>query len=449
MKTLHDDVATRVADEQPDYKVRSIWRNVPMDQWRDWHWQMRHRITSAEELARIIHMTPREQRTIERALERFRFAVPPYYASLIDPNDPECPIRLQSIPGEGELNFTDFDIEDPLNEEGDAVAPGMTHRYPDRVLWVIMHECGMLCRHCTRKRKVGERPAPIGDDQLDAGIEYLRAHPEIRDVLLSGGDPFLLADDRIEHVLKRLRGEVPSVEIIRFGSRLPVTMPQRITAGFVEMLSRYHPIFVNTHFNVPKEFTAESEKALRRMADAGIPLGNQTVLLRGVNDCWALMRTLMHKLTANRVRPYYIYQCDLAEGLEHFRTTVAKGIEIMEHLRGHISGLAVPTFVVDAPGGGGKIPVHPNYVVSQHENKVVLRNFEGRIVAYEEPKEYIGMCNEGHPCSYCREMYRAGEEAVGVAGLFDDDPQNIALIPSEQTFDQEEQEEDAPAGRSA
>jgi lysine 2,3-aminomutase len=449
VKTLHDDVATRVADDQVDYKARSIWRDIPMDQWRDWHWQMRHRITSAEQLARIIHMTPREQRTIERALERFRFAVPPYYASLIDPNDPECPIRLQSVPGEGELNFTDFDIEDPLNEEGDAVAPGMTHRYPDRVLWVIMHECGMLCRHCTRKRKVGERPAPIGDDQLDAGIEYLRAHPEIRDVLLSGGDPFLLSDDRIEHVLKRLRGEVPSVEIVRFGSRLPVTMPQRITAGFVEMLSRYHPIFVNTHFNVPKEFTAESERALRMMADAGIPLGNQTVLLRGVNDCWALMRTLMHKLTANRVRPYYIYQCDLAEGLEHFRTTVAKGIEIMEHLRGHISGLAVPTFVVDAPGGGGKIPVHPNYLVSQHENKVVLRNFEGRIVAYEEPKEYIGMCNEGHPCSYCREMYRAGEEAVGVAGLFDDDPQNIALIPSEQTSDQEEQEKDAPAGRSA
>lgn len=447
MNTLHEGPTTRVADGQPDYKARSIWSDVPMEQWRDWHWQMRHRITSAEELARIIHITPREQRTIERALERFRFAVPPYYASLIDPNDPECPIRLQSIPGEGELSFTDFDIEDPLNEEGDAVAPGMTHRYPDRVLWVIMHECGMLCRHCTRKRKVGERPAPIGDDQLDAGIEYLRAHPEIRDVLLSGGDPFLLSDDRIEHVLKRLRGEVPSVEIIRFGSRLPVTMPQRITAGFVEMLSRYHPIFVNTHFNVPKEFTAESEKALRMMADAGIPLGNQTVLLRGVNDCWALMRKLMHKLTANRVRPYYIYQCDLAEGLEHFRTTVAKGIEIIEHLRGHISGLAVPTFVVDAPGGGGKIPVHPNYVVSQHENKVILRNFEGRIVAYEEPKEYIGMCNEGHPCAYCREMYRAGEEAVGVAGLFDDDPENIALIPAEHTSDRGEQVEDASAGR--
>lgn len=437
------------SDDDPWYKQRSIWRDVPMETWRDWHWQMRNRISSAEDLARVIHITPREQRTIERALERFRFAVTPYYASLIDSEDPECPIRLQAVPGDGELNLSDFDIKDPLNEDGDSVAPGMTHRYPDRVLWVVMHECAMLCRHCTRKRKVGERPAPIGEDQLEAGLSYLKSNPEVRDVLLSGGDPFLLSDDRIEHILKRIRDEVPSVEVIRFGSRVPVTMPQRITPALVEMLSRYHPVFVNTHFNVPKEFTPESEKALRLMADAGIPLGNQSVLLRGVNDCWALMRKLMHKLTANRVRPYYIYQCDLAEGLEHFRTTVSKGIEIMEHLRGHISGLAVPTFVVDAPGGGGKIPVHPNYLVSQHENKVVLRNFEGRIVAYEEPKEYVGMCNEGHPCSYCREFYDNGEESVGVAGLFDDDPENIALVPADTNGTEQELAERVPSGRSA
>jgi lysine 2,3-aminomutase len=429
--------------EEPAYqaaapgKERSIWRDVPTELWNDWHWQIRNRITTAEEMARVIQMTPREQRTIERALDKFRFAVPPYYASLIDPEDPDCPIRLQAVPGEGELTVGDFDIEDPLNEEGDSVAPGMTHRYPDRVLWVVMHECAMLCRHCTRKRKVGGGPAAITSHQLDQGIDYLKKHPEVRDVVLSGGDPFLLDDDKIEHILKRLRTEVPSVEIIRFGSRLPVTMPQRITDGLVEMLKRYHPIFVNTHFNVPKEFTEDSEAALARMADAGIPLGNQTVLMRGVNDCWVLMRRLMHKLTANRVRPYYIYQCDLAEGLEHFRTTVAKGIEIMEHLRGHISGLAVPTFVVDAPGGGGKIPVHPNYVVSQHEHKVVLRNFEGRIVAYEEPRDYAGMCTEGHPCAYCREMLREGEDTVGVAGLFDDDPDNIALVPTEARSDDE------------
>jgi lysine 2,3-aminomutase len=440
----------RIEDNvHPEYKKRSIWRDLPLDAWRDWHWQARHRITSPEELARVMSITPREQRTIERALDRFRFAVTPYFASLIDANDPECPIRLQSVPGAGELSLDNFDIEDPLNEEGDAVAPGMTHRYPDRVLWVVMHECGMLCRHCTRKRKVGKPLAGINDKDLDAGIAYLKAHPEVRDVLLSGGDPFLLSDDRIEEILHRLRNEVPSVEIIRFGSRLPVTMPQRITPNFVETIRKYHPIFVNTHFNHPKEFTEESESALAMMADAGIPLGNQTVLLAGVNDCWALMRKLMHKLTANRVRPYYIYQCDLAEGLQHFRTTVAKGIEIMEHLRGHISGLAVPTFVVDAPGGGGKIPVNPNYVVSQHEHKFVLRNFEGRIVAYEEPGEYTGMCTEGSPCSYCREVEDDGSENGGVAGLFDDDPANIALIPTEVTTDDESEDDGVSSGKSA
>jgi lysine 2,3-aminomutase len=431
------------------YKNRSIWRDVPLEKWDDWHWQMQHRITSAEKLAQMVPITPREQRTIERALDRFRFAVPPYYASLIDPEDPECPIRMQSIPGDGELMVGDFDIEDPLNEEGDSVAPGITHRYPDRVLWVVMHECAMLCRHCTRKRKLGERPAPISDAQLDAGIAYLNEHSEVRDVLLSGGDPFLLSDSRIEHILRRLRDEAKYVEIIRFGTRTPVTMPQRITPGLVETLKRYHPVWVNTHFNVPKEFTHESETALARMADAGIPLGNQSVLLRNVNDCWALMRTLMHKLTANRVRPYYIYQCDLAEGLEHFRTTVAKGIEIIEHLRGHISGLAVPTYVVDAPGGGGKIPVHPNYLVSQHEHKVILRNFEGRIVAYEEPRDYAGMCSEGRPCSYCREVFRDGTETGGVAGLFDDDPEHIALVPTETGRDEEPETPAASAEETA
>ncbi len=434
---------------QLEHKMRSVWRDLPLDTWQDWHWQMRNRITSPEELARVISITPREQRTIERALDRFRFAIPPYYASLIDADDPECPIRLQSVPGDGELTLGDFDIKDPLNEEGDAVAPGMTHRYPDRVLWVVMHECAMLCRHCTRKRKVGKALTGVGDRDLDAGISYLKEHTEIRDVLLSGGDPFLLSDERIETILRRLREEVPSVEIVRFGTRLPVTMPQRITGNLVETLRNFHPVYVNTHFNHPKEFTEESEGALARMADAGIPLGNQTVLLAGVNDCWALMRKLMHKLTANRVRPYYIYQCDLAEGLQHFRTTVAKGIEIMEHLRGHISGLAVPTFVVDAPGGGGKIPVNPNYVVTQHEHKFVLRNFEGRIVAYEEPGEYTGMCTEGRPCSYCREVMSDGSENGGVAGLFDDDPANIALIPTEATANDEAEDDTVSSGKSA
>jgi len=411
------------------HKENSPWKDVPLEEWRDWKWQMRNRITTVEALAELVPLTSKEKDAIQRGLELFKFAIPPYYASLIDPEDPDCPIRRQSVPGVEEMVWREFDIEDPLNEEGDAVAPGMTHRYPDRVLWVVMHECGMFCRHCTRKRKVGEPRPAITEHQLDEGIAYLQAHPEVRDVVLSGGDPLLLSDGRLDHILSRIRSEAPSVAMIRIGSRLPVTLPQRITPELVETLKKHHPLYVNVHFNVPKEFTPESRMALARLANAGIPLGNQTVLLRGVNDCWALMRGLMHELTANRVRPYYIYQCDLAQGLEHFRTPVSKGIEIMEHLRGHISGLAVPTFVVDAPGGGGKIPVMPNYMVSQHENKVVLRNFEGRIVAYEEPQEYTGMCMEDGPCRYCRQARKEEGSPVGVAGLFDDDPGNIALIP--------------------
>jgi len=415
------------------HKERSPWKDVPLEEWRDWKWQMRNRIDTAEALAELVPLTQGEMDTITRGLELFKFAIPPYYASLMDPRDPGCPIRRQSVPGMEEMVWREHDIEDPLNEEGDAVAPGMTHRYPDRVLWVVMHECGMFCRHCTRKRKVGEPKPAISDAQLDEGLAYLQAHPEVRDVILSGGDPFLLSDQRLDHILTRIRTEAPNVAMIRVGSRLPVTLPQRITPELVAVLRKHHPIYVNTHFNVPKEFSVESRLALARMADAGIPLGNQSVLLAGVNDCWALMRGLMHELTANRVRPYYIYQCDLAQGLEHFRTPVAKGIEIMENLRGHISGLAVPTFVVDAPGGGGKIPVMPNYVVTQHENKMVLRNYEGRIVAYQEPQEYTGMCMEDQPCQYCRRALKDDTVPSGVAGLFDDDPENIALIPQEQT----------------
>lgn len=413
------------------HKESSPWKDVPLEDWRDWHWQMRNRVSTIEELAEIIPLSEKEMDGMQRGLELFKFAIPPYYASLIDVDDPECPIRRQSVPGLEELVWREFDIEDPLNEDGDAVAPGMTHRYPDRVLWVVMNECGMFCRHCTRKRKVGEPQPSITDHQLDEGIAYLNSHPEVRDIVLSGGDPLLLSDGRLDEILARIRDNTKHIEIIRIGSRLPVTLPQRITPELVAILKKHHPIFVNTHFNVPKEFTVESRLALARMADAGIPLGNQSVLLRGVNDCWALMRGLMHKLTANRVRPYYIYQCDLAQGLEHFRTPVSKGIEILEHLRGHISGLAVPTFVVDAPGGGGKIPVMPNYVVSQHESKTVLRNYEGRIVAYEEPQEYSGMCMEDQPCRYCGEALSDGSAPRGVAGLFDDDPANIALIPRE------------------
>ena len=427
------------------YKESSPWADVSLEDWRDWHWQMRNRITTAKGLEEVLPLTREEREAIRGGLERFRFAIPPYYASLMERSDPGCPIRRQAVPGMEETNLKVYEIADPLNEEGDAVAPGMTHRYPDRVLWVVMHECGMFCRHCTRNRKVGDLQPSLTDESMDAGIAYLRAHPEVRDVLLSGGDPLLLSDGRLDDILGRIRREAPSVVIIRIGTRLPVTLPQRVTPELVEMLRRHHPVYVNTHFNVPQEFTLESRLALARLADAGIPLGNQTVLLAGVNDCWALMRGLMYECTANRVRPYYLYQCDLSEGMEHFRTPVSKGIEILEHLRGHISGLAVPTFVVDAPGGGGKIPVMPNYVVTQHEHKFVMRNFEGRIVSYEEPRSYSGMCSEGSPCKYCQEVMGNGGPPGGVAGLFDDRPDHISLVPAEVSPPWQEEASPGPA----
>lgn len=426
----------------PPYKSRSPWRDVPMNLWTDWHWQMRHRITSAAELARVLALDEEAARTVDTASEEFAFGIPPYYAALIDPKDPACPIRRMSVPLAEELRPAAFDMTDPLNEEGDLVAPGMTHRYPDRVLWTLTHECGMFCRYCTRKRKVGEAVSLASDAVIDAGIEYLKQNSQVRDVVFSGGDPFLLSNERIEHVLERLRGEVPSVDIIRFGSRTPATLPQRITPELVEILRRHHPVYVNVHFNVPQEFTQESERALSRLADAGIPLGNQSVLLAGVNDCPVLMKQLVYDLTRNRVRPYYIYQCDLSRGLEHFRTTVAKGIEIIESLRGHVSGIAVPTFVVDAPGGGGKIPLMPNYQVSWHEHKVILRNYEGRIVSYEEPREYVGMCTDGELCVHCKQAEGLDEAPLGVAGLFDDDPENISLTPSE--LEDSDESGDAP-----
>ncbi len=437
-----------LADRKLPHKQRSPWADVPMEKWSDWRWQLRNQVTTARDLAEVIDLTPMESRAIREAGKRFRFAITPYYASLMHRSDRDCPIRLQAVPTAAENSSDPFEIGDPLNEEGDCVAPGMTHRYPDRVLWVVIHQCAMFCRHCTRKRKVGEGAHALTPDVIDQGLAYLRAHPEVRDVLISGGDPLLLGDDKLENLIRRIREEVPSVEIVRLGTRTPVTMPQRITPDLVAMLRKYQPIWINTHFNVPQEFTPESEAALARLADGGFPLGNQSVLLHGVNDCWALQRALLYKLTAHRVRPYYVYQCDLAEGLTHFRTTVAKGIEILEHLRGHISGLAVPTFVVDAPEGGGKIPVTPNYVVSQHEHKSVLRNFEGRIVSYEEPREYVGMCTEGEPCRYCRELAGRDEVEPGIAGLFDDDPEHIVLVPTEvaESGGQEEQEEAEKVG---
>lgn len=367
------------------YTEIDLWKDVTQDQWDDWQWQVRNRITDVETLGKIINLTEKEEKDIGEVLKKFRMGITPYYASLMDPEDPHDPVRMQAVPTIAETHVGSADLEDPLDEDADSPVPGITHRYPDRVLFLITDQCSMYCRHCTRRRFAGQQDAGVPKDRIDKAIEYVRNTPQVRDVLLSGGDALLVSDETLEYIIKELRA-IPHVEIIRIGSRTPVVLPQRITDELVEMLSKYHPIWLNTHFNHPKEITKESKAACEKMANAGIPLGNQSVLLRGVNDCTHIMKELVQKLVQIRVRPYYIYQCDLSMGIEHFRTKVAKGIEIIEGLRGHTSGYAVPTFVVDAPGGGGKTPVMPQYLISQSPSKVVLRNYEGIITTYMEPK---------------------------------------------------------------
>ncbi|MFZ5945526.1 MAG: lysine 2,3-aminomutase [Bacillota bacterium] len=385
------------------------YKNVPDEKWNDWRWQMQNRIKNFEELQKIVNLPSQRLAEIKNAINKFPMSITPYYASLIDFNDPACPIGLQAIPSEKELIEEEFEMADPLAEDKDSPVPGITHRYPNRVLFYVISECSMYCRHCTRKRKVGENCQGFSSTQWEKGLEYIKNTPEIRDVLISGGDPLLLSDGNLEFLLKELNS-IAHVEVVRIGTRVPVVMPQRITNELIDMLKKYQPLWLNTHFNHPREITSESRKALRKLANCGIPLGNQSVLLRGVNDCSIIMKQLVHKLVKNRVRPYYIYQCDLSKGLSHFRTSVSKGLEIMEHLRGHTSGFAVPTYVVDAPGGGGKIPVMPNYLLSLQENKVILRNFEGVIASYQEPADYKSKCSAA--CNYCKDKKLCSQNVV-------------------------------------
>ena len=383
LEVVTEEAPQQSADEPPHRSAPNlravsrrapIWADVPDAQWTDWRWQLSHRLNTLDELSSIINLTPEEIEGIRS--HHFRVDITPYFASLIDPDDPNCPIRRQVIPTGQELVAFDGMVVDSLNEDGHSPVPGLVHRYPDRVLMLVTTQCASYCRYCTRSRIVGDAGAQFSRGDYDRQIAYIAATPAIRDVLLSGGDPLLLPPKVLEDILRRLRA-IEHVEIIRIGSRVPVFMPQRITPELVEMLRQFHPLWMNIHFNHAAELTPEVATALARLADAGIPLGGQTVLLAGINDSVAVMKELMHKLVRNRVRPYYLYQCDLVEGAGHFRTTVSKGIEIIEGLRGHTSGYAIPTYVVDAPGGGGKIPVMPQYLISQAPGKVVLRNFEG------------------------------------------------------------------------
>ncbi|WP_350343576.1 lysine 2,3-aminomutase [Proteinivorax tanatarense] len=387
--------------------MKGKFAGVSKSNWEDWNWQLRNRIGTVEELKEVVSLTKTEEDGIAKCLENLRMAITPYYANLMDKDNPSCPIRKQAIPVGRELDKGESDLEDPLSEDTDSPVPGITHRYPDRILFLVTDQCSMYCRHCTRRRMAGSTDKAMPTSQIDQALQYVRNTPEVRDVLISGGDGLLLSDDKLEYIIKNLR-EIEHVEIIRIGTRAPVVLPQRITEDLCNMLKKYHPIWLNTHFNHPKELTEESKEALKMLANAGIPLGNQSVLLKGINDCTNIMKELVHQLVKNRVRPYYIYQCDLSNGIEHFRTPVSKGIEIIEGLRGHTSGYAVPTFVVDAPGGGGKIPVMPQYLISQSPEKVVLRNFEGVISSYSQPTSYEDKCQ----CEYCVDEEKEGVEAL-------------------------------------
>jgi lysine 2,3-aminomutase len=357
----------------------------------DWRWQLRNRISSLEEIERLLPLTAEERSALASAPAHFRVGVTPYYFSLIDRQHPSCPVRMQVIPRAGELVIEPGELLDPLGEDAHRPVPAIFHRYPDRCLLLALDRCAIYCRHCNRRRLVGQAESAISRQDLDDAVGYIRRTPAIRDVLISGGDPLTLSTDRLEEIIAAVRA-VPHVEIIRIGSRVPVVLPMRVDDELVAMLRRYHPLFLNTHFNHPKELTPAARAACEKLADAGIPLGNQTVLLRGVNSSARVLRKLFTELLRCRVRPYYLFQGDVAEGTGHLRTSVETGIALMEQLRGHISGLAIPHLVIDTPGGMGKVSIGPDYVIERGHDKWVLRNYEGRTVEYPQPAAQDPTC---------------------------------------------------------
>src|SRR2546429_4023934 len=361
---------------------RGFWPDVPDADWNDWRWQLKHRITSLEQLQRLMPaLTPEEYAGARLANHKLALAITPYFFNLIDPTDENCPIRRQVIPRVEEMHTAPWEMSDPCGEDSHMPVPGLVHRYPDRVLFLVTDRCASYCRYCTRSRLV----SGVGEQELHTDFEeafrYLEEHTEVRDVLLSGGDALIFSDDKLERILSRLRA-IPHIEFLRIGTRVPIFLPQRITTELCAMLQKFHPLWMSVHVNHPRELTIEVKDALERLANAGIPLGNQSVLLAGVNDDLETMKTLVHKLLMCRVRPYYLYQCDLINGSSHLRTSVAKGIEIIEGLRGHTTAYSVPQFVIDAPRGGGKGPINPGYILFHDNEKIVIRNYEGKIFEY-------------------------------------------------------------------
>ncbi len=436
MENSYRDVIVPLYKKKQKEIAEKINAETTLAMWRDYRWQLENTIKDIDTFQTLtgIRFNKNEREKLEKTIEKFPFSITPYYLSLIDADSYRSdPIFKQSFPDPQELIVTKYDVKDPLAEDKDSPVPCITHRYPDRLLFLISNVCSMYCRHCTRKRKVGDVDFIPPKSEIMKGIKYIRETPAVRDVLLSGGDPLMLSDDYLDWILMELQG-IPHVEVIRIGTRVPAVLPYRITSDLVEMLKKHHPIWINTQFNHPRELTNSAKESIKKLADAGIPLGNQSVLLAGVNDCPRIMKTLLHKLVQNRIRPYYLFQCDLSEGLTHFRTPVGKGIEIMENLVGHTSGLAIPRYVVDAPGGGGKIPVMPNYIVSWGTNKVILRNYEGVTVSYKEPDSYKPyFCDRNcKECDLQLNLEGANEfKAVGIAKLLADFGKTTSLTPKD------------------
>lgn len=363
------------------YEGQGLWQHIPEADWRDWTWQLQHRLTTAAQLEQYMTLTPEEKAGCEFASHKLSLAITPYFFNLIDRNDPDCPIRKQVIPRAGEMQLSAEEMLDSLGEDEHSPVPGLVHRYPDRVLFLVTDRCAAYCRYCTRSRLVSNAQHYDFHPAYEKALEYIAAHPEVRDVLISGGDPLLLSDNKLDHLLGRLRA-IPHVEFIRIGSRIPVFLPQRITPALCEVFRKHGPIWMSIHANHPKEATKELKDACERLSFAGVPLGNQSVLLRGINDDADVMKALVHRLLRMRVRPYYIYQMDLITGGAHFKADVRKGIEIIRALRGHTTGYAVPQYVIDAPGGGGKVPINPEYMEKITDEEVIFRNYEGRRFSY-------------------------------------------------------------------
>ena len=399
------------------YSDISLFKDVKPEEWDDWKWQLKNTIRDIDTLGKVIDLTGEEKCHLNDCLKKFKMAITPYYAALMDKTYRRCPVRMQAVPSVNELYSHPSDLDDPLHEDVDSPVPGLTHRYPDRVLLLVTKECSMYCRHCTRRRSVGCDESGFNKKDFLNAVDYIKKNPEVRDIVISGGDPLVLPDNTIDFILKSLT-EIEHVEMVRIGSRTPVVMPQRITDNLVNIIKKYHPVYVNTHFNTPDEITESSKNACARLANAGICLANQSVLLKDVNDCPHVMKELMHKLLQIRVRPYYIYQCDLSKGISHFRTSVRTGLRIMENLRGYTSGLAVPTYVVDAQGGGGKVPLMPNYILSWGERKLIIRNYEGVIASYTIPDETESDCGR---CTICKETSSIHKPVGGIAGLLEGD----------------------------